>query len=367
MKPYIFKKTLSPPLFFLVFYLLFLLLFPSCIYEEQKATDKAQLCWNDINFKKIEKILKTSEIVKKSIFHAHAKKHKSLYQISFNNGIRAIFKPNRSTLDQVSALRAYYLSQLLNLKLVPPTVIRTIDGESGIVQLFIESNSGNLRDPFNSFQKGDIYLFYTILGELDPAMGNVLIGKNCKIPALIDNEKNIAGLSVIQRGDFPYVLIRGLLSDKLISNLTFHYDNFPFYRVKSVKKISSLRNNLELKKRMPDIKLETFTLLYESIIEKSLYNDTYYFVTWMNTFWQKNNYNKFSYLYKNFSYFTPSKQTVKKFKSLNRGNLHFLSFLVTRSFTKKDRLEIRKAVKPYDDFFLYRRDRILRQYEKSFE
>lgn len=66
-----------------------------------------------------------------------------------------------------SALMAYRFSQFMNFKLVPPTVIREINGKKGIVQLFIDGVNGKSYDAIKKLhpiQKSNIYTFYYVLG-----------------------------------------------------------------------------------------------------------------------------------------------------------------------------------------------------------
>ena len=351
-------------------FLLFSLVLLNCTYLNQFSLIKEKQCWNDIDFTKMEKFLKTSKIIEKSVFQAYPKKKNKLpiYLLLFDNGVKAVFKPNRPLLDQVSALRAYHFSQLLNLKLVPPTVVRTVDRERGIVQLFIESEASHLEDHLSSSQKGDIYLFHVVIGELDPARINTLIGKECKYPALVDNEKNMdrQRFSLLQHGDFPYFKAPTSNIKQIKSDLNFFdYESFPFHLAKSVKNFSSLRYNLEtLKKKLSDIKPKTVAVLFKEPSGADLSKDTLHYIQWKNTLWFKINFEKFIYLYKNFAFSSPSKQTIKKFKSLNHKDLHFLSSTVKKSFNKEEGQKIMEAVKPFDSFILYRRDMILREYEK---
>ena len=309
----------------------------------------------------MEKTLKTSQIKTKTIFKIDYEGN--IYLLFFENGVKAIFKPNRPLVNQASALRAYHFSQLLDLNLVPPTVIRTIDGKRGIVQLFIEGETGDNYDldRLSAFQKSDIYLFHVILGELDPSTNDIVIGQNCKSPALIDNEGNIEWLSIVQRGDFPYFTD----PDRYNPTLEFSdYKKFPFHHAKGILNFSSIKYNLdELKKRMPDIKPETVVFHFKEPIKQALYDDTLYYFKWKNDPWFKINIKAFSYLYKQFAVFDPSKQTTKKFKSLNRKDLYFLSFIIGKSFNKKNNQEIIDVLNSFNDFVLYRRNMILREYE----
>ena len=137
--------------------------------------DNSPKCWNDINFKKIERKLLKSSIIKKipyyqyyknqemlngkteeSIIKSHTFDHRKrkhqgypLFVLFYRNGLKAIFKRVNSTTEDNYPYHEYYggiisaynFARFLGLKIVPPTVIRNVDGKEGVVQLFVENIS----------------------------------------------------------------------------------------------------------------------------------------------------------------------------------------------------------------------------------
>ena len=351
----------------------FFSLFLYFLYISNLFYNSREKCWNNINFRKMEHILKTAPIVDKSILLKYKKNKPTVYLLSFDNNIKAVFKPNRSLLDQASALRAYYFSQALNLKLVPPTIIRTIDKKRGVVQLFIENTvTDDIENYINSYQKGAIYLFQTILGEFDPAKINLLVQKECDSPALIDNEKNLEWLILSQYQDFPFLLALEKYNNYTESIKTKSYQDFPFHDFKTIKNFSSFSKNnppyfnLDIKNdRKAAIarrKIEEF-LFKEGRIIPPLHNDSLYYIYWKNMIWVQMNIEKFSFLYKRFSIFTTSKKNIKKFKLLSYRDLKYLNDSIKKYFNKKEQEELVKELKIFNHFLLHRRDLILKNYE----
>ena len=170
-------------------------------------------CWNDIDFEKIEKMLLESSIKLKTPFYRYYKNQESakgreeeeiekdffykdlkkrhynknpLLVLTYYNGLKAIFKGKRYEYDRLfeahKNLSGYNISKFLNLKIVPPTVIRKINGQRGYVQLFVENIKDyphEYLDALSPFQKSDIYVYIYLTGYLDLSEGNLLISKKC--------------------------------------------------------------------------------------------------------------------------------------------------------------------------------------------
>ena len=258
---------------------------------------------------------------------------------------------------------------MLGLKLVPPTTIRTIDGQTGTIQLFVEgfrATPSNLNKHLSSFQKQDIYLFQAILGERDFNSSNTLLDQQCKIPILIDNEKNTLSLFLIQRGDFPYISSPSgqIAVDWTLSEAI----KFPFHLHKSVKKFSSFKNDLESLRKKIKAKPEVIDTFFENVdISQGLWNDTLYYIRYKNTVWLKENIEWI--LYKYFAFSSPSKRTIKALKTLSSKDLDFLNFRIKnicyQYFDKQEVNKIMSFVKIFDKFLLYRRDMLLRDYKPT--
>ncbi|MDE0092596.1 MAG: hypothetical protein OXN83_04860, partial [Oligoflexia bacterium] len=166
--------------------------------------DEKKSCWNEVNFKKIEKQLLTLKVKEKKPLFKNEKPH--IFLIVFENGLKAVFKIKKK-INFISSLRAYHLSQFLNLRVVPPTVIRTIEGKRGILQYFIEGQ--RLIDidleTLTEIQKIKVYLFYFLVGYNDPHDENVIMGRNCGHLAVVDNSANMWFPTISQFRDFPFI------------------------------------------------------------------------------------------------------------------------------------------------------------------
>ena len=298
------------------------------------------------------------------------KAHKKIFILFFDNNLKAVFKPSEPH-DREKSILAYRFSNFMEFYFIPPTVIRTIDGETGPVQLFVEGNSiglltaarnssfmstlfnafripyffsgrgkkkateismsDNHNDTFNrqnlsEIQKSDIYIYYFVLGNTDPGPSDILISRRCKLPVLIDNDD--IELTYHSYGDYPYT---PFLADKdLDISSTEDFKTFPLNKVQFLK--TSL---FELEKSLPDMKVNDFNN-FKKFIQKafewtSLSENGIYFVKWKGNFWIKKNFET-HFIYKN-PPFVFSGKTLKNLKRLNEGILRDL-------FLQKDRSKI---------------------------
>ena len=319
-------------------------------------------CWNNINFKITEKLLLNSPVVKITTLIKYKNKP-YIYLVELTNGLKAVFKPDRPILEQISSLRAYHLSQSLNLKLIPPTVRRKINEKSGVLQLFIEGNQ-IVSPPIDltSSQKALTYLFYTIIGDVDDHgnKNNMILGANCKKLALIDNDRNLDNLLIIQYRDFYYM--RGVtVKNKVLSNFSFSdYLNFPFEKAKSIDpKFFSLS---QFKKLCTSVGINCNTLYKEDYIEIS--NDltsSIYYVTFKNNVWFKYNMKPVEFLYKGFSSQAPSKKILKKFKKLKYNHLYSFKNTLRIYFNSSELNEVKDLLDIFDKFVIYRKNALLKE------
>ena len=330
---------------------------PGCYFFEKKVR-----CWNDIDFDKTEKLLLNLSVQGKSRITNYDGDKPDVFLLSLKGGLKAVFKPHRDIMDQASALRAYYLSELLNFKLVPPTVRRTINGETGILQLFIEgatatdNNINNLKPT----QKSVIYLFAFML-TADANLDNIIIGKNCKSIALIDNDKNMSVVSIVRYKDFPYIRFPISILDSNLDLILDDYNQFPFDKTQSIKVNSTLKL-IDLKKKyFPHIVgLANDAQLLEP---GELFKDTISFVKWRKAYWIQLNFKYLSYVYKNFALFAFQKE-VNKLKSLGYDDLKSFSRIINKYFNKEELEIINKNMKIMNKFVIYKKDLILSEFEK---
>ena len=237
--------------FFLIGILLFFILVISfCLFFKQNSDlfrriykKPKDICWNDIDFEKTERMLLESSIKSKVPFYQyyknqmmagkrvtkqqiendaiykHIKKkhynHKPSFVLFYNNGLKAFFKGKRYEYDRLfeahKNLSGYNISKFLNLKIIPPIVMRKIDGAWGSIQLFVENIKDyppEYLDGLSSVKKSDIYVYIYLTGYLDLSKGNLLISKKCFLPAVIDLD-SITFPSLIQYSKTPFRAFHG--------------------------------------------------------------------------------------------------------------------------------------------------------------
>jgi hypothetical protein len=115
-----------------------------------------------------------------------------VYLVTFNSGLKAIFKPdakfwvidskkeNHYLSNSFAEVASYSLSQILGLHLVPVTVRRTIDGKTGSLQAFIkgEKTAGTklLSSEILENDAVDLHIFDFLIRNSDRVEKNMLIG-----------------------------------------------------------------------------------------------------------------------------------------------------------------------------------------------
>ena len=254
-------------------------------------------------------------------------------------GLKAVFK-TKTTVGEgsyYSNVLAYRFSQFMNWKLVPPTVIRKINGKKGSVQLFIDSmkfKPKKLTSFLTSVQKSNIFTHYFVLGDYDGKEDNILLGKSCGNPALIDNDSVMESVFILY-GDYPFVRYPIGNFKFFVSNYK-EFEKFPIDKIQSIsiEKIKILEhfNNLNLYQSYLNIKPKKF-----------------HFVKWKNSYWVKLNFPYYFPVYKDFLPIVFSKKIISKLKMLNENTL--ISFLKPGFFISNEKVS----------GILYRRNIILRE------
>ena len=105
--------------------------------------------------------------------------------MDFKNHIKGFYKIKKDNYNKLAQRRFYLFSRLMDFKLVPPTSILMCN----TIQLYIKEAEGDklkFLENLSDSQKTDIFIFYFLFGYLDPNMGNIMFGKDCNMPALID-------------------------------------------------------------------------------------------------------------------------------------------------------------------------------------
>ena len=305
-------------------------------------------CWNDIDFEKTEKKLLESsikskipfyeyyknqeldkgremgEIEESSFFISRKRKHynkKALFVLFYHNGLKAVFKENNKhkkvPYGLHKSMTAYDISKFLNLRIVPPTVMRSIDEEWGSVQLFVENIKDyppEHLDNLNSVQKSNLYLFLFLTGNIDPSYNNILISKTCLLPVVADND-SLSPSALIQYGKIPFM---GFPIDGKYSVLDRKdYELAPYYKAVPLKSADFET----LKALFPGLSFKHINKVRRNFIRNNNISyfryKSYYFVKY-----PRDIYKHFLPI-KNYSDYSP--QTIKKVKLLNEKILKELA------------------------------------------
>ncbi|MCZ0932682.1 MAG: hypothetical protein OXJ52_05995 [Oligoflexia bacterium] len=317
--------------------------------------DKEEICWNEINFKRIEKQLITLKVKEKRPLFKNQKLH--VFLIVFENGLKAVFKVNKTLVHQIASLRAYHLSQLLNWRIVPPTVIRAIEGREGILKLFIEGKRlKNIdSDRLAENQKTKVYLFHFLMGLNDPDTNNAMMGNNCGHLAVIDNDW-MWFPAVNRWKDYPFAtsfpFTRGFSSTL---KAFLENERFPPFKETNIKSI-------KFTKKLPDY-------LGESAVFKSILSESpsvLYWVKWNGQVWMKYNIKDFKSIYIKFAPDFISKnllKSVKQLDSLEQLNSSFLSFIAPY-FDKREIDKELFRIKVFNYFTFYNRQTLLEVFDR---
>jgi hypothetical protein len=182
--------------------------------------------WNrNLDFKKMEQLLLTGKIINIETLRdyldflgrAIPQGSSESYAVFFEDGTVAVFKPESPTYV-FGELLVYRISEYFGYHLVPPTVVRTINGKLGTLQLFIETE----RDPMESLEtfkhllgrvpeieKEREKLIHYLAGQWDRHEGNLVVDDLDHLIA-VDN-RNAAATVRWLPGEFPWVLRGGNL------------------------------------------------------------------------------------------------------------------------------------------------------------
>ena len=330
---------------------------------------KQKKCWNDIDFKKTEKLLRTLPVKNSIPLREHLNLperpftpyERPAFVLILDKNIKAVFKTRcgELPLNCGSELMAYRFSQLMKFKLVPPTVIRTINGKKGTVRLFVDGVTGqdyNSVKYLTSEQKSDIYTFYFVLGENDAGEKHIILGRNCKKPALIDNDTMITVRAIFKYGDFPFFSYKIKNLEVLSLDHPKKWHGFPFDKVKFLKFNRPFKEST-LKKIFPNMK-ETFLFILKTFHSDTLNNELH-FVKWKNAYWIKLNLIDRKHIFKDFLPTVFSQRTIKQLEKIKVSDLsvpfynkdipkwYFSGFIHRKNIILKEAQKLRKASKKF--------------------
>lgn len=146
--------------------------------------------------------------------------HNAVLLLSLESGIQAVFKPCLDDTDVLNdsyaEVAAYKACTFMGFDFVPPTVIRTIDGHTGSLQLFVKTNIDPLAnnafklalEQANPDDVANLKIFYFVFGQWDTGPHNILLKSDeisTKLIA-IDNS-GICNRQYVRYGELPFVRI----------------------------------------------------------------------------------------------------------------------------------------------------------------
>ena len=206
--------------------------------------------------------------------------------------------------------------------MIPPTIIRKINGRLGSLQLFIESNTKiiSCRNKLEFLSKinsaRNIYNFYFLTGIQDVHCGNILISKNCSIPVLIDNDS--MKINISKRGYFHQFIQRSHTKKTILTEQD--YKNAPFEEAIELKKDSIG----SLKRIYPAITPRQFKKIQRIA---SRYGDILY-LKYKDRLWIASKTSEWTRIYEkllnNQDHYLPSSQFLKKLRQLDKTTIRSL-------------------------------------------
>ena len=249
----------------------------------------------------IKNVTSLSEVLKKQ--GKTSKANAKIKMVELEHGLKGVCKKGESKYAEIAAYKA---SKALGLTLVPPTIMRTIDGIEGSLQHYIASSVDLLNTKgsqsfkkLNPKDKSDMKIFYYVFGQWDTHQGNQIISdKGCL--SLIDNE-GMNRRVYNKYGDYPFIEKGENSTLPSIKTDTFPYDKAITIRPHSYHQLDTLFS--------PYINSKQIKVLWEK--RKSI---TY--VIWQDTLWIY--MNKHPLRTKTKYYYA---STLEKLKQLDRAKL----------------------------------------------
>jgi hypothetical protein len=207
-----------------------------------------------------------------------------VYVVTLKNGLKAVFKifPDNEQQDAFGEVAAYKASLFLGFPKIPPTVLRSIKGQKGSLQLFIESDidpsaPGAFEEALKQVDPQEVTnlkIFYFIFGQWDSGPHNILILKQKKHTFFIAIDNSAICIHQhVKYGELSFV--RMAYSAKL--NTNDWNKPFPFDQVKAIMHPTSKALRMTFKDRLP----ESFYRSFKS------YGEPFRYVIYQNTLWRQ--------------------------------------------------------------------------------
>lgn len=274
-----------------------------------------------------------------------------VYLVELDNGLKAAFKslPNDDIGDVYAEVAAYQASVVLGFPHIPPTVMTTIKGMKGSLQLFVETEidalaPGTYEAALKEASADDLAnlkLFYFVFGQWDSGAHNILILKDQEKTHLIGiDNSGIRNHQYATYGSLPFV--RVLFSDKLETDDCGK--PFPFELAKTIESPTTEKLREVFGNSLP----ESF---YQSFKSYSL---PFRYVTYRNSLWRQYHAGDEDFVI-SFTNHLPD-QTRKSLEALNLSVLKKI-FVCAKG---ADFL-----TPSYLEAILERRDQVLRYFDKN--
>ncbi len=166
-----------------------------------------------------------------------------VFLVELDNGLKAVFKclSEEEMDDAYAEVAAYHASIELGFPYIPPTVMRSMEGMKGSLQLFVDTPIDALAPGIfkQALEKADpeevanLKVFYFVFGQWDTGAHNILIldGQETKHLIAIDNS-GIKQRQYVRYGELPFV--RTNYSEKLKTN-DWYGVPFPFDQAKTIQ------------------------------------------------------------------------------------------------------------------------------------
>lgn len=158
-----------------------------------------------------------------------------VYLAIMEDGLKAVFKPEKKLHRAYAEVAAYKASKLLELRLVAPTVIKSYKGLKGSLQFFVEfPKPTDDPDKLSKVSKKDIVnmrLFCFIFGKGGTRAANMLVCPDeLKSHIIVIDNAGMYSYQYIEYGDFPFHYQGGAYKGGNAK------DNFPFDKQKTIYK-----------------------------------------------------------------------------------------------------------------------------------
>jgi hypothetical protein len=186
-----------------------------------------------------------------------------VYHVTLKGGTEAVFKallPDDYG-DIHAEVAAFKASQFLGFPNIPPTLIRTLNDQTGSLQLYAKPSIDALKPGVykKALQQVDkdalanLKLFYFVFGQWDSGPHNLIIQqKDNKIQLIAIDNSGIRNKQHVRYGELPFV--RFCYSEKL--NTKDFDEPFPFDKVKSIPSRSDKQLRLAFGAKLPKADLK---------------------------------------------------------------------------------------------------------------